>query len=1242
MPTNSEAGVRPGYDAPADMSTQLCFDPPNGPFNGYSDESKVEGELESKRDQDWIVIELSEGNEYTIAIDGRATKADDGGTDVNEAEDSKLQDSVLKLLDSKGNEIRMKDDQYDRGGDFESHHPTLEFTPEAGSGTQKYFISVSAYTDNPGSNNFGGYEVTVDEVMVLPVGAGDPVEGKDDRADKLDGTDAGESILGLGGDDTIDARGGDDTVDGGKGNDLIIGGKGADALKGGDGIDTISYRESAEGVTINLRDGTARGGDAVGDDLGDDIENVRGTDYDDMITGTDVIGANGADGVMVFDNTLWGYGGMDRLYGGEGYDHLSGGAGDDVLDGGDEDDTLNGGAGADMLTGGAGDDTASYTGSMMGVTVRLHANMAMGGDAEGDVFVDTATNTYTIKEDEDADEEEVTETVPDIINLTGSGENDILAGDSRDNTIKGGDGDDRLYGGPGGSHDNSDNHDTMHGGDGDDHIFGGKGNDELHGDKGVDHLWGNGGSNTFYGGAGSDVIHANAGEMRIDGDDMDRMKNHDVRPHADTVSFAHLKEEYLEMGDDVGVAVNLQNGLLARWDGGDAPSADDLGDARIVFHIENIVGSMGDDYLRGANGTLAMPMSNEIEGGEGNDTLIGGTGPGDTLSYELFGDGVRIDLGDGSNDDNSRQEGDTISGFENVKGSSGRDRLTARSDARGDDLDFNGNEGSKLWGLGGDDDLEGGPRDDTLEGGAGADDLNGGHAATSGTNEENMQHNTLSYADSDAAVIVNLSTASASGGHADGDEIEVYDYTINRGEDNEDEIEVATFTNVDGSEHDDQLTGDRFGNVLSGDKGSDTLRGRAGADTLAGGAGADMLDGGEDPGEDNDNTVPDGPDDGTERDAASEDWAVYRDAMAGVTVNLNTGMGTGGDAMGDTLRNIELVWGSKRDDTFIASEGVDIIHGDGGKDTVSYRASKHGVTVVLPTVDDDPAGTNPQFRLADPSATPPRLMDDFVEATDAEVMNWRIGNLRTEVQRTTDGSYRVQEDDGSTATKSYAEGDILASIENITGSRDDDIIVGDAVPNVLKGGAGDDRINGGTGERADKLYGGDGDDMLGAIATNINSGDTDVRTEAGNDMLYGDAGDDTLNGGAGNDTLEGGTGDDTLDGGDGVDTFVFAPGHGNDVINSFSADADARTTNKIDLRALKIGEDGKDESELLSAISLRAGNLIINLEEYDGGRITLADGTLAQLGLTAGSNGQPTVAPDDSEATQEFAEIFIL
>ena len=70
-------------------------------------------------------------------------------------------------------------------------------------------------------------------------------------------------------------------------------------------------------------------------------------------------------------------------------------------------------------------DTASYAGSMMGVTVRLHSGQAMGGDAEGDTFAGMGTPVeYT-----DGDEEMQEANVYDIEHLTGSAMDDILAGD---------------------------------------------------------------------------------------------------------------------------------------------------------------------------------------------------------------------------------------------------------------------------------------------------------------------------------------------------------------------------------------------------------------------------------------------------------------------------------------------------------------------------------------------------------------------------------------------------------------------------------------------------------------------------------------------------------------------------------------------------------------------------------------------------------------------------------------------
>ena len=193
---------------------------------------------------------------------------------------------------------------------------------------------------------------------------------------------------------------------------------------------------------------------------------------------------------------------------------------------------------------------------------------------------------------------------------------------------------------------------------------------------------------------------------------------------------------------------------------------------------------------------------------------------------------------------------------------------------------------------------------------------------------------------------------------------------------------------------------------------------------------------------------------------ASEDWAAYRGAMGGVTVNLNTGMGTAGDAMGDTLRNIELIWGSmdtEDGDTFIASEGADYIHGDGGSDTVSYEASKHGVTVTLNNGqwtaaqdgDDGTPGTDDDIPAVFQAV--PMTSDT---ATDDAVANWRAG--------TATRPDPVQVADQVSTTKSYAEGDLLYSIENVTGSRSEADCYCSAKmtsPNVIKGGGGNDELD---------------------------------------------------------------------------------------------------------------------------------------------------------------------------------------
>lgn len=162
-----------------------------------------------------------------------------------------------------------------------------------------------------------------------------------------------------------------DTLLGGFFNDTLQGGAGDDILNGSSGIDTADYWSSIGGVTVNLLNNEASD-DGFGDrDTLTNIENVRGSEFSDLLTGdanaNRLIGGGGDDslsGGAGADNldggegvdTLEGNEGQDSLSGGDGADTLHGGLGADTLDGNGDDDHLFGGSGNDLLRGGAGED----------------------------------------------------------------------------------------------------------------------------------------------------------------------------------------------------------------------------------------------------------------------------------------------------------------------------------------------------------------------------------------------------------------------------------------------------------------------------------------------------------------------------------------------------------------------------------------------------------------------------------------------------------------------------------------------------------------------------------------------------------------------------------------------------------------------------------------------------------------------------------------------------------------------
>jgi Ca2+-binding RTX toxin-like protein len=114
---------------------------------------------------------------------------------------------------------------------------------------------------------------------------------------------------------------------------------------------------------------------------------------------------------------------------------------------------------------------------------------------------------------------------------------------------------------------------------------------------------------------------------------------------------------------------------------------------------------------------------------------------------------------------------------------------------------------------------------------------------------------------------------------------------------------------ITGSFLDDTILGLAGNDRLYGDDGNDTLDGGIGNDVLLGGRGADTLIGG-----------------------AGIDTASYGTSSAAVRVDLRTGQGLSGDALGDTFNGIENLTGSNFDDDLNGDAGDNTLNGGLGND----------------------------------------------------------------------------------------------------------------------------------------------------------------------------------------------------------------------------------------------------------------------------------------------------------------------
>ncbi len=586
-----------------------------------------------------------------------------------------------------------------------------------------------------------------------------------------------------------------------------------------------------------------------------------------------------------------------------------------------------------------------------------------------------------------------------------------------------------------------------------------------------------------------------------------------------------------------------------------------------------LYGEAGDDFLYGEDG------DDTLIGGAGNDLLDGGTGS-DTVSYEDQTAAVVATLQDGTGSyvGSSSAGTDTYRGIENLTGGGGNDILT-------------GNASANI--------LKGGDGNDTLVGGVGGDTFYGGDEFT-----DTSANDTVSYAGAPSGVVASLTGGLVTQtGDADGDTF-------------------FGIENLTGTAQADTLIGDDKVNILTGGAGDDILEGMAGADILNGDGGSNYAsyahapDGGgsvgvtaslANPGtntghaagdqynsitnligssfndtltgrDGEDNILIGGAGADVLKGGTGNDTASYIYDTAGVTVSLVAGAGSGGEAQGDTLFDIENLIGGSGNDNLTGNSSVNILKGGGGddtliggaggdtfyggdeitdtstNDTVSYASASSGVFASLTATIPQPGGTSDDAtgdtffgveNLTGTAQADTLIGDDKVNIltggagedilegmAGGDILNGDGGSNYASYAHApaTAGATGVSASLASPAGNTgHAAGDQYNNITNLIGSAFNDTLTGrDGEDNILIGGAGADVLNGGTGSDTASYATATAGIVASLANPGSNTGDAAGDTYTSIENLVGSSFNDTLSGDANNNILNGGAGNDTV------------------------------------------------------------------------------------------------------------------
>ncbi len=608
-------------------------------------------------------------------------------------------------------------------------------------------------------------------------------------------TDAGETLLGLGGNDRLDGAGGADTMFGGAGNDSYT----------ISDVGDIASEETNAGVDDGGLDSVSS---AISFTLGSFIENLT-------LVGSAVEG--GGNGIA---------------------NRITGNALDNVLRGGGGNDNLNGGLGADTLFGGSGNDIYAVDNEGDLVSEQTIAGIDDGGlDSVSSsisyslgAFVENLTLTGSTA---------IEATGNDLANrLTGNAANNVLRGEAGNDALNGGLGADTMFGGAGNDSYTVDNAGDLVGeesvagiddggidavtsaisyilgahlenltlsgsiaieavgNDLDNRITGNAANNVLRGNGGNDRLNGALGADTMFGGAGNDGYTVdNAGDV-VSEENVAGVDDGGLDSVASSIS--HTLGAFIE---------NLTLTGSSALDG----SGNELNN--------RLTGNLAGNVLRGGGG------NDSPHGGLGADTLVGGSG-NDGYTVDDVGDVVSEEtvagVDDGGLDSVSSTVSFTLGSFlENLTLTG-----TAAVNGTGNDL------ANRITGNAGNNRLDGGGGNDALNGGLGADMLFGG-SGNDGYTVDNV-----------GDVVSEETVVGIDDGGTDS-VASIVSFALG------DFIENLTLTgtaaiNGTGNDLANRITGNAAANRLEGGGGIDSLSGGLGADTLIGGAGKDVLTGGAD------------------------------------------------------------------------------------------------------------------------------------------------------------------------------------------------------------------------------------------------------------------------------------------------------------------------------------------------------------------------------------------------------------